>query len=146
MFIGEYKTSITPGKRVAIPKALRQYLEGDSVILTRGYEGCVVLVEESKCNNLLDGVADVPFISSDKRETSRFLLSGAHKVKPDSQGRFVLPDSLIEYGGMNGAEVVFLGVGRWIEIWDLARWREYREQLDQQSTEIAERLARLNRS
>lgn len=143
MFIGEYKTSITDGNRIAIPKKLRNQLEGE-LILTRGYEGCVVLVGKSNFENLMTGMTELPFILADKRETARFLLSGAHEAKPDRQGRVVVPDNLSTYADFkHNGEVVFIGVGSWIEIWDVNKWLEYQIKLDEQAPEIADRLARL---
>ncbi|NTV31282.1 cell division/cell wall cluster transcriptional repressor MraZ [candidate division WWE3 bacterium] len=142
MFLGEYRSSITSGSRIAIPKPFRIFGD-ESIILTRGYENCIVMVGRSNFEKLLDGVANIPFISTDKRQTARFLLAGAHEVLPDSQGRVVLPVNLIEHARLRSGEVAFLGVGEWIEIWDLSNWKEYQSQLDQQAPEIANRLASL---
>ena len=140
MLIGEYTTSITSGKRVAIPKQLRAQLGQGQVVLTRGYEGCVVLVSKKSFEGLLVGVSDAPFISADKRETARFLLGGAHEMEPDGQGRVVLPESLVAHAELTGQEVVFVGVGNWVEIWGRTRWEKYKQQLDGQASEIAGRL------
>ncbi len=145
MFIGEYKAAKTAGNRVAIPKKIRAQLKNKDVIITRGYEGCIVLVERSDFETLLEGVSSVPFISGDKRETARFLLSGAHEVVPDSQGRIILPESLIEHADINGEEVIFIGVGSWVEIWDQKKWNEYKNALDAQSKDIANKLLELNK-
>ena len=142
MYLGEYRSSITSGSRIAIPKPFRTFGD-DGVVLTRGYEGCIVLIGKSSFEKLLEGVADMPFILADKRLTARFLLAGAHEVVPDAQGRFVLPESLAEHAGVTSQEVAFLGLGNWIEIWDLARWKEYQKKLDGESVEIANRLANL---
>lgn len=145
MYLGEYSISVTSGNRVAIPKRLRGQLNksggtNGGLVVTRGYEGCIVLVAESEFHELLNGVSDIPFISANKRETARFLLSGAHEVELDAQGRFIIPESLHQYAKITDGKVVFLGVGNWIEIWDEAVWQEYRARLDDNSSEIAERL------
>jgi MraZ protein len=147
MFIGEYKTSITEGFRVAIPKKLREKLQSNTWILTKGFEGCVVLVEQSHFEKLLDGVQDLPFVMADKRETSRFLLASAHEVIADRQGRVVLPSSLINHAAIKDkGNVCVVGVGMWIEIWDGQAWDAYQDNLSSQAPEIADRLARLNSS
>lgn len=142
MFLGEFRSSITSGSRIAIPKSFRAFGD-DGVILTRGYENCIVMIGRSNFEKLLEGVADVPFISTDKRQTARFLLAGAHEVVPDSQGRVVLPVNLIEHAGIKSGEVAFLGLGNWVEIWDLEVWKEYQNKLDQEAAEIANRLSGL---
>ncbi len=140
LFIGEYRTSLTDGKRVAIPKAYREQFDTTSVIMTRGYEGCLVVVEKDKFNALLEGVLDVPFISGDKRETSRFLLANAFEVSLDAQGRVIIPDSLSSYAKLSSKDVVFIGVGSWIEIWNDQIWDQYQSKLSINSNEIANRL------
>lgn len=146
MFIGEYITSVTTGNRIAIPKPLRQQLKGAEIILTRGYEGCMVLVDEASFDKLLEGIANVPFISADKREVSRFLLSGAHSVSIDGQGRVVLPESLLRYASVKSEQVAVLGVGSWVEIWDEHEWLKYQEKMNKQSQTIADRLMSLQRT
>lgn len=141
MFIGEYNTSFTQGKRIAIPGKLRKKLTGDVIIATSGYEKNIVLVTSEHFETLLEGIQDVPFISADKREATRFLLGSAHELTIDSQGRVVLPESLIEHAGITGNDVVFIGLGSWIEVWDEAEWKNYRSNMAHQSVEIANRLA-----
>lgn len=139
MLIGEFSTKLTEGQRLALPKKFRQEL-GDFLIVTRGYEGCLVIVNKKQFEKLTEGIAAKPFIKGDVRETTRFLLSGAHEIELDEQGRFVIPQSLREEVGID-SEVVFLGLLNWLEAWDHDRWQEHKAKLAEKSTEIAERLA-----
>lgn len=141
MLIGEYQTKLTEGQRLAIPKKFREDL-GASLLLTRGYEGCLVLVNKKQFEKLTEGIANKPFIQGDVRETTRFLLSGAHEIDLDEQGRFVLPPSLRQEVGIVN-EVVFLGLLNWVEVWDNNLWQEHKAKLAKKSTEIADRLASL---
>ena len=140
LFIGEYLAAVTEGKRVAIPKRFREQFGSNDLVITRGYEGCMVIVAQAQFARLLEGITDVPFISADKRETSRFLLSGAHEIEPDAQGRIILPESLVQYAAVSGGDVVFIGVGNWVEVWDKSAWQEYQKRLTQESVTIADRL------
>jgi len=38
MFLGEYQPNITDGSRISLPKKLREQIEGDEVILSKGFE------------------------------------------------------------------------------------------------------------
>lgn len=141
VMIGEYQSKITNGNRLAFPKKFRSAL-GDFLIITQGYEGCLVMVNHEQFENLTQGVAEQPFILGDVRETSRFLLANAYEVELDEQGRFVLPPKLKDYAGVK-EEVVFLGLNRWVEIWDRAHWEKHEEELKGKAGEISERLGRL---
>lgn len=142
MLIGEYTSNLTHGSRVAIPKKFRQELGVKELILTRGYEGCLVLVSKEQFENLTQGVAKMPFIAGDVRQTTRFLLGGAHEVTADAQGRMVVPESLREHADLD-EQVVFLGLGKWVEVWDKRKWDEHRARLDADAAAIADRLAQL---
>lgn len=143
MLIGSFSSNVTSGRRVAIPKKFRQELGSDSLILTRGYEGCLVLVSPEQFKNLTQEVAEMPFTTGDVRQTTRFLLGGAHEISPDSQGRVVIPENLLEHAQIAG-EVIFLGLGKWVEVWDKTHWQEHREALDGHAAEIGNRLAGLD--
>jgi len=45
MLIGEYKSKIGEKKRVSLPKKFREEL-GNNLILTRGYEDALIIVNE----------------------------------------------------------------------------------------------------
>ncbi len=141
MLIGEHIYKLGKKGRVALPKAFRKEL-GQEIIVTRGYEGCLIVVSPSQWEELLNEAATGPFVSESVRDTSRFLLGGAAEVELDNQGRFVVPPSLRSYAEL-GKEVCFLGLGRWVEIWDKERWQERRGYLAKEAGSIAEKLANL---
>jgi MraZ protein len=47
-------------------------------------------------------------------------------VEEDNQGRFLLPKALREFAALQ-KNVVFVGVGSHIEIWDERLWQEYQQ-------------------
>jgi MraZ protein len=75
------------------------------------------------------------------RETQRFLLGGASSVELDDKGRFVLPAYLREFAKVKD-NVVFIGLSRYVEIWDKDRWLEYRKTLEKNIDTISERLVK----
>lgn len=138
MYIGEFTTQLGEKNRVAIPKRLREQLE-ESIIVTRGYEQCLLLVDEHHWESLLGSINQNPLLQMDVRDTKRYLLGGAFELELDKQGRFVMPESLISFGELEKS-VVFLGVGEWIEIWGQSQWEAKLEKLTKQAGEIADRL------
>lgn len=85
-------------------------------------------------------------INNSVRQTSRILIGGAREIKPDAQGRFVLPDNLFEYAEVC-ADIVWVGLINWIELWSLDRWNQQLQYLEKHGGEIAEQLTtnRVNR-
>ena len=58
----------------------------------------------------------------------------------DKIGRVVLPNYLKEYSGIK-KEVVMAGVYNRIEIWPAETWKNFKNEMEKNSTEIAENLA-----
>src|SRR3990172_9991153 len=125
MLIGQHRSKVGAKGRAAFPKKFREEL-GSKLVITQGYEGSLIVVSEEGWKALLEGTEDKPFIIGSARDTQRFLLGGATLVELDEQGRFILPDYLREYGEI-GEEVIFLGLYRYVEIWDSKRWVEYQK-------------------
>ena len=87
----------------------------------------------------MEGTEGKPFIQSETRETQRFLLGGASNVELDSKGRFIVPSYLREFAKIKD-EIIFLGLYRYVEIWDKTRWMQYRENLEKNIDVISQRL------
>jgi MraZ protein len=138
MLIGEFETKVTDKSRVALPKKFRQEL-GSKLIVMQGYEGCMILVDEERFTALTKDITNGQLTSNAIRDTTRFLVGSAHEIELDKQGRFVLPQSLKSFSKIN-EEVVFLGLMRWIEIWDKDKWLKQKSQIGENSSEIAMRL------
>lgn len=49
-------------------------------------------------------------------------------MKLDDQGRFILPIYLREYAQINES-IVFIGVQRYVEIWDQKMWEIHQESI-----------------
>lgn len=138
MLIGQFNGVVGLKNRIAFPKKFREAL-GDTLIITQGYEHSLIVVSESGWKALLEGTENKPFIQLEARETQRFLLGGATFVELDPKGRFVLPSYLKEFGKIEN-EIVFLGLSRYVEIWDKKRWEEYSIRLGDTIDTIAKRL------
>lgn len=138
MLIGQYEGKVGAKSRIALPKRFREVL-GDSLIITQGYENSLIIVSEENWKALLEGTEGKPFIQSETRETQRFLLGGASYVALDNKGRFVLPSYLRGFAKIE-AEVVFLGLSRYVEVWDKKHWEEYKMGLEKNIDAISKRL------
>jgi len=138
MLIGQYQGKVSSKGRVAFPKKFRSQL-GNKLVITRGYEGCLIIVSQKDWQTLLEGTRNQPFVFEAARDTMRFLLGNAAEIELDAQGRFILPAHLREYGGIT-EEVVFLGLQRYVEVWDKNRWEEYQGYLSKNIKKISEKL------
>ncbi len=142
MLIGEYTSKLGEKKRLSLPKKFRDEL-GDEIILTRGYEDALILVNKELWQNIAKDVINGSFINKNVRDTSRFLVGGAKEITTDNQGRFIIPQQLFEHANLR-EEVVFIGLVNWIEIWDKDKWNERLEYLKNNSDEIAQEISKMN--
>lgn len=137
--LGQYEVNVGRKGRVAFPKKLREIL-GKEIILTRGYEGCLIAVSKKRWSTLIESTEDKPFVFGPARDTARFLLGNAAEVELDNQGRFVIPPHLREYSEIDN-NAVFLGLAKYVEIWDRKKWKHYQEYLSKNIDHISERLS-----
>jgi MraZ protein len=143
MIIGEYTSRIGEKKRVSLPKKFRDEL-GEEIILTRGYEDSLILVNKQMWEKIAKDVIDGSFINKNIRDTSRFLIGGATEVSIDMQGRFLIPEALFTHAGLS-KELVFIGLINWIEIWDKERWDKRVEYLKENGDEIAQEIDKMRK-
>lgn len=142
MLLGSFESKLTEKNRIAVPKRLRVELDSN-LILARGYEGCVLLLDEKRWKSLLEIIGKEPILNLSVRDTYRFIIAGAFDIELDSQGRLVLPQTLKDYGRMS-EEVVFLGMKDWIEIWDKDLWESKLNEITKSAVDIADRLMNIS--
>jgi len=137
MLIGNYKSKLAANGRTACPAKFRNEL-GDHLVLLHGYEQCLMLVKPEFISQLT--AQDKPFAMSAARATDRFILGNAFELELDDQGRMIIPASQKEYAQLIGNDVIFVGVGNRVEIWDPNKWDEYQKYLQSEGSTLAETL------
>ncbi len=142
MLVGQYTNNVDSKGRIAIPKRLREQL-GESVVVTKGYEQSLILLSAQGWEELIRGTGDKPFIIDAARDTNRFLFGNAMEIDLDDQGRLVIPGYLREYAEIE-KEAVFVGVGRYVEVWNQTRWARHQEYLMKNISVIARNLSTFN--
>jgi len=123
MYIGQYVHTLDPKNRIFLPAKFRN--KNKTFIVTRGLESCLYLYDLSVWNKVLQKLEDLSLKNKlQERAFKRALLSGAHEVSPDFQGRILIPQTLKNYAGIKN-DTIIIGVGNKLEIWDHSRWNKY---------------------
>ena len=138
MLSGEYRHSIDDKKRLIIPSKIRSEM-GESIVITRGLDGCLFGYNEKNWNDIMEKLNTLPFTKRDARSFTRFLTSGATLLEFDKQGRIVLPNYLLDYANLL-KEVVIVGVINRIEIWSRDKWEEFMNNNVDSLSDISENL------
>ena len=141
MFIGEYEHSVDVKGRVIMPAKLREDI-GEKFIITKGLDGCLFAYSQEEWNNFEEKLKTLPLTNKNARDFVRFFLSGAMECEIDKQGRFLIPANLRTYASLI-KEIVIIGVGTRIEIWNKDSWIKYSSDENISADEIAENMTML---
>ena len=141
MLIGEYEHSLDAKGRLIMPAKLREDI-GEKFIITKGLDGCLFGFSQSEWTNFEEKLKTLPLTNKNARDFVRFFLSGAIECEIDKQGRFLIASNLREYATM-GKEVVIIGVGTRIEIWNRDKWKTYNSDENISADAIAENMTML---
>ncbi len=139
MFMSEYNHSIDAKGRVIVPVKFREAL-GDEFVVTQGLDGCLFVFPNSEWKNFEEKLKSLPMSNKDARKFVRFFLAGAALVEIDKQGRILIPPVLRQFAALE-KDVVVVGVGSRVEIWDKNRWDDSTKFEDMD--EIAEHMSDL---
>lgn len=65
---------------------------------------------------------------SEERDALGSVLSDAHELPFDSEGRIVLPQALIEHAAIT-EQVAFVGIGRSFQLWEPTRYQQHQDEM-----------------
>ncbi len=127
-FSGNYTHNIDPKGRVTIPAAYREALGKRFTIGLNNDFSAIALYPVEKWQDMSERLNRIP--DSDVRGMAYVRLIKAFSFTEqqlDGQGRVLLPAALRKKAGMEKA-IRFVGVGRYLEIWDEDRFAATCEQ------------------
>lgn len=138
LLTGAYERTIDEKLRLAMPRPFREAFENEKqLVLTPGTDGSLSLFSEPTFSGLAGQLAARSPSGQDVRAFSRLLYAQSHSVELDSQGRIRLPVELAKLGNLEG-DVVILGVGDHVELWNKSRWEAYLAELQPRYDQLAE--------
>ena len=138
MFMGEYSHTIDAKGRIIVPVKFRESL-GDNFVVTKGLDNCLFVYTKEDWQKFEEELRTLPLTNKDARKFTRFFLAGAAEMEVDKQGRILIPSVLREFASLE-KDVVFVGVGSRIEIWNRAGWDESISGYDDDMDEVAENM------
>ena len=141
MLMGEYEHSLDAKGRLIMPAKLRQDI-GEKFVITKGLDGCLFAFSLVEWTNFEQKLRTLPISNKDARAFSRFFFAGAIECEIDKQGRFLLVNTLREYAEIT-KEVIIIGVGTRLEIWNKDKWKKYNSNENISADTIAENMTML---
>ena len=126
-FSGEFRISLDPKKRINIPAAVRKILPAESdgkLVFTRGFEGCVYMFPGIEWKRLTEKLMTLNSFDVNVRNFTRVFVGSAHTISMDSQGRVLLPESIIEMANINKDILLQGSLNKW-EVWNPEMYQNY---------------------
>ena len=123
-FHGIHDHSLDAKNRLTVPARFRRELAGN-LVLTKGFERCLQLWPEQDYDGIARAaLSTVNPLSPQARELNRHLYGNTFPTQVDAAGRINLPGPFMAYAGIT-RDVVIIGAGQCLEIWDRASWQDY---------------------
>jgi len=127
MLSGEYNVTLDDTGRIALPHGLREILEKDKVVLTKGTDSCLWLYSIRQWEEQEEFIISTTNRYSPKGSKILRHFIGPKKILDmDKQGRILIPPTLRDHAGLS-KECIVLGQYDYVEIWAEDRYRAYLE-------------------
>lgn len=139
MFSGEFSCKVDAKGRLILPFKIREQLNSNIIIVAKGTSRNIEIYVEEEWNRKIEKISNLVGPAESIRKYKHFLVSSAHKIEIDSQGRLNLPAPLIDYASIN-KEVSIVGNIETVQIWDKDTWRAYIENVTVDIQDIMEEL------
>jgi MraZ protein len=129
MFLGTFEPNLIGKGRLALPKKIRNELGGQRIVLTVGFEKCILGFKEKDWEEVTRAELSRPLFSEkESRDLRRKMCAAAAIVQLDSQGRFVIPDNMVLFAGITDKKAIIIGAGDHFEIWEEKAWGLYSQE------------------
>lgn len=138
MFFGTYQGKLDDKGRVVIPSKMREEA-GQKIFIMKGYDGALSIYKPEEFEKLIVRINSLKDNHKNSRDFARASLASTCELDVDKQGRVQIPSLLINKYHI-GKEVVIIGVGNHIEIWDMQAYQAYENDVDNRYENIAESL------
>jgi MraZ protein len=143
VFIGTYKATLDAKGRLMVPAKIREALLSEymPILIVSAYSNYLVAYPVEEWEKLSERIRELPQMQRDLSNFQRVLYSSACECPLDKQGRILIPANLRVHAGIEGNDVIILGVDTRVEIWNPDRWEERERTIRERMEDIADVLA-----
>lgn len=146
LLTGTYPRTLDDKKRLVMPRRVREELgEAKKLFITPGLDQCLWVYTQEGLQQFGDKLDRTPATDAEARVFRRLYFGQAEAVDMDRAGRILIPERLMQLGGMTH-EVVILGVQDHLELWDAAKWQAYSTEHMPHFDAVAEKAFRPDKS
>jgi MraZ protein len=141
-FRGTFDHTLDAKNRLTVPARYRSAL-ADGVVLAMpvDLQPCIGVWRPQEYDRYTSrALAELPPLSPGLAELERFFYGSSHDSELDAAGRVMIPSFLGEHAGLR-KEVIVVGAGERMELWDREAWGDHRSTLLGGVAEVTARAA-----
>ena len=124
-FKGRFEIKLDGKGRMNLPSALEVEKPSTFVVTNSQYQStpCLDLYTEDQWQKLEQKIGQLSPLKKEVQAFQRFYIASGQKVECASQGRVLIPKGLRDYANLQ-EEVVLVGMGNKLEIWNMKDWEK----------------------
>lgn len=141
-FTSEYECKLDAKGRLVLPARIKSVLPGSSggeLVVRCGFEPCLVVYPYTEYKKIFAKISSLNEFNEEYRKLQRNFFRGNAQVELDATGRFLIPKSMLQYASLS-KEVVVVGMGNRIELWNPELYQKYIIQDSQEFSKLAEKF------
>ena len=140
-FRGTFDHTLDAKNRLTVPVRYRAALsEGVVLAMPVDLKPCVGVWRPEQYDAYTSrAIEELPPLSPRRTELERFFYGSSHDAELDAAGRIMIPSSLRDSAAL-AKDVIVVGVGDRLELWDKAGWNEHRSALLSGVAEVTARV------
>lgn len=138
--LGEFECKLDAKARFLLPSGLRKQLDPASkeqFVMNRGFEGCLVLYPITEWQKITAQLEKLNLFVTKNRAFYRQFHNGASSISLDTNGRVLVPKTLMSHAALDKDAVLFAYANR-IELWSKERYEEVMNQDADAFADLAE--------
>jgi MraZ protein len=128
LFLSTFTNKVDSKGRVSVPAQFRASLVNKDfsgiVVYESFVNDCIEGCDIERIKKISESIDNLDPFSEERDAFATTVLGGSVQLSMDSEGRVVLPESLLKTAKIKDS-VVFLGKGSTFEIWQPAKFEEY---------------------
>jgi MraZ protein len=124
-YLGTSTHTLDDKSRLIVPKRFTDEIAPKDAIftVTASLDGCLLLMDKASWTEAVERLDAGAFVDSGTRAVRRVMLGHAEELQPDKTNRILINEALRTYAGLApSADVVVVGTGKSIELWNPQLW------------------------
>ena len=140
-FSSEYECKLDAKGRLVLPAKVKANLpeaSGNTIVVTRGFETCLVLYPLVEWNKVFSKVSGLNEFNEEYRNFQRNFFRGNTEIDLDNNGRFLVPKTLLKHAQID-KDAIIVGMGNRLEIWNPELYEKFLINDQKEFSKLAEK-------